>query len=354
MRAWIASLLVALACATGARSQEARVELQVEAGRPLWVGQQVTLSLTLMAPGYFASAPGFELPDPAGVLLMPPEGRPVVGNRTIDGVMYTTQLHELRAWPMRAGAQTIPPLTIRFAYKQNPLDADPVAASVSTEATQLDVEQPPGTADLGTVISARNLKVEETWQPEISGGPVEAGAAFTRTITFSAPDIPGMIFPPFPADDIEGLGVYSKPQVRDHNDQRGGFTGERREVITYLCKEPGQFTLPAVEFRWFDLESNRLRTETLAARTLDVVANPALASGTASPGNSVAGLGHSGAGPGWRRFLAVVLVLAAVVALAWNRRFRNWACGVLEPLRPVHLQPLNPPASPRGRGRRRA
>jgi len=53
----------------------------------------------------------------------------------------------------------------------------------------------------------------------------KVGDAFTRIITMTADDLPGMAFPPFNAGRIEGLGVYTKPaQVADKM-QRGAFTG---------------------------------------------------------------------------------------------------------------------------------
>ena len=54
---------------------------------------------------------------------------------------------------------------------------------------------PPGAEGLGNVISARNLKVEETWKPELGKTTIKPGDAFTRTIIFSAPDLPGMGLP---------------------------------------------------------------------------------------------------------------------------------------------------------------
>src|SRR5262249_16670439 len=154
----------------------------------------------------------------------------------------------------RAGEQTIPALPVRFAFKRAPLDTNVVAVSMKTEPTRFTATSPPGAEHLGSVISARALKIEETWQPEPGQTNVKAGDAFTRTILFTAPDIPGMVFPPFPAGPIDGLGLYTKRQVQDQSD-RGTLRGERRDVITYVCQRPGRFTIPAARLTWFDLET---------------------------------------------------------------------------------------------------
>jgi len=315
----------------------------------VWVGQQVGVTVELLAPGYFASSAAFDIPDPNGVLLMPPHGSPVIGNETIDGTLYTVQRHELRAWPMRPGQQLIPALSVRFQYKPNPLDTQTVPAALTTQALPLTVNVPPGAAGLGTVISARNLTVRESWQPEPGAGDVKAGSAFTRTVTFSAPDVPGMLFPPFPTEDIDGLGIYSKPQVAD-SEQRGEFTGSRSDSVTYVCEQPGTYTLPAVRFTWFDLDANELRAEELPERTLQVIANPDLASGVAASeaDGGAAAATQTGRAPGTVLAWSIAaLALAALTVVARSARGRAWLWRLSAPLRPVHLQPLHPTGSER-------
>lgn len=336
-RAWLVVMFcVSLLCNSLVQAQEPQVRTTLANQKPLWVGQATTLVVEILVPGYFASAAHFNLPDPAGVVLLPPQDHPLVSNETRDGTVYSVQRHELRAWPMRAGDPSIPPFTIGFSFKRHPLDPEGQPASVTTEAIPLTVNLPPGAENLGSVISARNLRVSETWQPEPATEPVKAGTAFTRSITFTAPDVPGMLFPEFPAEPIDGVGIYAKQQLQDHSD-RGDFTGQRRDEITYILQRPGQFTVPAAQFTWFDLDSEQLRTESFAAQTFDVIVNPAMASSQAE--------GKSTEPPRRDSFVTIVLgvVLLAVLVLAgFRRRVRRLAARAAKPFRPVHLQPLNP------------
>jgi hypothetical protein len=133
---------------------------------------------------------------------------------------------------------------------------------------------PAGAEQLQTLISARKLDAREAWlsMPEY---PV-IGDAFTRTITFRAPDIPGMAFPPIPPMDVPGLAIYPGPaQVRDKVN-RGDLTGERVETLTYVCEQTGQTTIPALVFHWWDLSAKRLRKIEFPAVQLTVVADPDL------------------------------------------------------------------------------
>ncbi len=316
-----------------AAAQSPRIRTSLSAPPNLYTNQRVTLVVELLAPGFFSGAASFDLPDPSGLLLIPPAERPVIGTEQIDGESYTSQRYEIAVFVRRPGAQTIPPFAVRFHYKRNPLDKDALSGSVKTEPIHLDAKLPPGSEKLAGVISARNLSIVEAWNrnPE----KAKVGDAFTRTITFSAPDVPAMAFSPFPSGKIDGLGLYPKPPLILDRSERGETHGERRDVIVYVCQRPGAFLIPAVRMTWWDLDSSTLRTIDLPARKLEVAPNPAmiaLSSPLAAdrPQRNAAFFGG----------LFAALFAHALAFAAWITRARwlPW----LDPLRPVHLAPLNP------------
>ncbi len=329
-------LLVALLC-NSVWAQEAIVRAHLETNATVWVGQKITVVVEPLAPGYFSSAVSFDLPDPQGVLLLPPMGHPIVSSDTINDTSYTVQRHELSAFPMRAGQQSVPAMMLRFSFKRAPLDTNEIAATVTTTPMPFTVKQPPGAENLGQVISARDLRTEEAWQPEPGKTNVPAGSAFTRTITFTAPDVPGMVFPPFPAGQIDGLGIYTKGHMLDKT-ERGELSGGRRDVITYVCQQPGVFAIPAVRFIWFNLGTRQLVTNDLATRTLNVIANPALAAatGTTSMG------GSAPRSVLWWWGVGLIAVIVSVLFAAGSAGFRHVIAELFIPLRPLHLQRLNP------------
>jgi hypothetical protein len=274
-----------------------------------------------------------------------------MSTETIDGTEFTVQQHEVQAWPMRAGEQSIPAFNIRFSFKRHPLDTASVPATLATTAIPLTVKQPLGTEGMGTILSARNLEMTETWSPEPGAEPIKAGAAFTRTVTFTAPDMPGMVFPPFPSGQIDGLGIYSKRRLLDQN-ERGVLTGKRQDEITYVAKRPGQFTIPAARYAWFDLDIQQMRSETLPARTLNVIANPQMASaGTIGEADTTCdtlscwlnAFGRWASSLDIAAMLGTALLVLLLMLLPISRRRFGRAFGAaVAPLRAVHLQPLNP------------
>ena len=84
------------------------------------------------------------------------------------------------------------------------------AYTVTTPTVSFVARTPPGAEKLATVITTRQLTVKESWAPE--PGATKTGAAFTRTITVEARDVPGMVLPSFAFDPPPGPCA----RLRDH------------------------------------------------------------------------------------------------------------------------------------------
>ena len=319
----------------------AKVRTQLEIKGDVWVGQGTTLVVELFSPGFFAGTPTFYLPRVPGVLILQPNQRPVLSSQTVNGASYAIQRYELTIFAQRSGLVTVPSFEVRFSTREGA--AEPLEHRLRTDAISLEVKLPPGAEGLATLISARNLKATEIWRPE--PGSAKAGDAFTRTITFFAPDIPAMAFPPFTTPEVAGPGVYPKtPRLLDQS-ERGVIRGERQDIITYVCQRPGRFVVPAARFTWWDLDHHQLRNVDFPARTFEVAVNPAL------PGVSLASV-SSNSRSLCGRMVSLGVVAAFITVLAsfalwisrrrpeWWRSIRFWS--------PVHLAPLNPSAGPDG------
>jgi hypothetical protein len=314
-------------------AQEAQAQAEITQKGDGWVGQSIPLVIELLVPGYFAGTPSFDLPRVPDMLLMPLSERPVLGSERIQNTSYTTQRHEFLILVRRAGDYQIPAFTVRLKYKRNPLDQEAVSQIVSTEPVQFSAKAPPGAEDLAGLLSTNELKVVEKWQPQ--PGHAKTGDAFTRTVTFSAADIPAMALPPFQTRPIEGLGIYLKdPEVLDHS-ERGVLRGERRDTITYVCQRAGRFIIPSAQLTWWNLNTKELRTITFPAQVLEVAANPALRQVVSAETRA------NGSSPiSTQSVVGLTLVVIAAGAALWITR-ALWS-QVVVPFCPRHLAPLNP------------
>jgi hypothetical protein len=206
---------------------------------------------------------------------------------------------------------------------------------VKTDPLEITAKLPPGAEKFGSLISSHRLQVVEKWNPE--PGNAKAGGAFTRTITFTAADVPGMAFPPIPATPIDGLGIYAKPPVVLDHRERGDGQGERQDTVTYLCQRPGHFVIPPLRVSWYNLDTSKIETIELRARVLDVAPNPAMASAAPAPAES------SGSRAAVLGLVAAMAANALAFGIWKTRAFWLHALSVFDA---VPLVPLNPTDHP--------
>jgi hypothetical protein len=199
---------------------------------PVLVGERVPITVDSLTVTTFASAPIFELPTIPGALLMQIEDRPVLGTEDIDGESYTVQRHELALFAMRPSLIQVPSFTVRFQSPAH-FGEQPIEHRLTTPALQVEARMPPGAEHLPELTATRDLRVDQTWQPDPKKARV--GDRFTRTVTLTAPDVPGMVFPPLPLAKVDGLAVYPKPPVVQDHVERGDFTGKRIDTVTYIA-----------------------------------------------------------------------------------------------------------------------
>lgn len=318
---WFISLVIAACCCIGASAlalaaPNGLVRSSLDVKGDLWVGQRATLVVELFAPGFFASSATFDLPQVPGVFLMPPIGRPTLDSRTIDGTAYTVQRHELSVFAQRAGRIELPAFPVRFEFNAGGTTI-PVPQRLMTTAVTLVAKLPPGAEGLSTLISTNDLTVDDVWTPTTSAAKV--GDALTHRITFHASDVPGMVFPPWPADPIDGVSVYRKPpEVHDQVD-RGELTGSRTETITYVFSHAGEITIPDVAIKWWDLDDKELKTSTIKGRSISIAPAPASAATTAANGAT-----RSRKPVGWIVGIVLFSATATVIMYAQRRRLTGW------------------------------
>lgn len=324
--------LFAISVLPSTSAMEPFARTKCETTGDIWVGQRVTVVVELVSPGFFAGSPAFDLPQVPGVIVCPPDDRPVVSSESIGDVSCAVQRHELAVFAQRAGRVEIPSFAVRFGSRQGTAEA--VDQRVTTDPIIFETRLPPGAEGLTTLITAHDLRATETWRPEPASAKV--GDAFARTIVFSAPDVPAMMLPAVPAPNVDGLGVYPKaPQVRDFND-RGRRLGERTESISYVCERPGRVQVPAMKLTWWDSDHQQLKVVEFPARAFDVAPNPALTP-AAAPAKRAWNEIH-------RTVIRLGLAGLLLAGVTWRtrRRWPEWRQPVVTYWSPVHLVPLNP------------
>lgn len=301
----IAMTLVHLCGVLCAAEPDAIVEAKLATQGRIWQGQRVSINCTVKTPDTFASALSFDLPSVGGVILVPPQGSPVLGTEDVGDDSFTTQTYELNAYIQQSGTVTIPPFSIRFDSSAG--FGKPVQSrTVITTPISMTVERPPGTESLAVILTTAQLNVSETWKPDPAAGPVTVGAALTRTIRIDAANLPGIVLPSIRDTLPDGLrGYQNEPQLNDE-EQRGDLLGHRVETTTIVCERPGHYELPSLTVSWWNPEESRLHRSSLPAHAITVNSVPP------NPDGMPAQVQPSGKS-GYRMWPLILLLVSATV-----------------------------------------
>lgn len=288
--------------------------------RPVWVGQEVLFYVTLSMSDRPRGTPLFSVPDIPGGILLHVSGSPVYGKEEIDDVEMTTWTYSFVFYPHRPGNYLIPSITVRIHLPDEDYSSMEVAAD--TNPFKVESRMPAGTEGLATLITTKELKVKEKWQPDKL--EILVGDAISRSITMQAPNILGMGFPQLPFDAVAGVSVYpGKPVIKDES-YRGEISGERTDSVTYVFEKEGIITLPGLIIPWFDMNTQELKQVTLPSRNIEVLPNPSFA-GTSYPESA----DHESATSS-RDILVKIAMIAAgvflffVAALFYKKRLSVW------------------------------
>ncbi|MCB1130352.1 MAG: BatD family protein [Verrucomicrobiae bacterium] len=235
-----------------------------------WTGQSLPFFIELQAPGSFTGTPSFDLPQIPGTVILK-LGSPVLGSSTDGDTEVFTQRHEFALFSQARGSVELPPITVRFSHRKG-YTGPSFDETSQTDSAALSIQRPPGSEDLGFLVTTGSLIIDETWDPR--PGSVKTGAVFKRTIVQRAEGMSGMALAPAPDTGPVGIRVYTAdPEINDRID-RGSFSGERRETLTYLVQQAGQHTLPAIRYVWWNPETKTLETKTLPEVSFSATAPP--------------------------------------------------------------------------------
>lgn len=308
-----------------------------------WVGQQVTVNLDLKTDDLSFANVFFNLPAVEGAFLLRTDSTTVKLTERRDGEDWQVLRHPVALFPQADGEVTVPAFAVRFDTTAG-FGSEATSHAMTTEPLTVTVRRPPGAADETIVVTSRDHALEQDWAspPE----PVEAGDAFTLTVHRRAADISAMLLPPLPVYETAGLAAYpAAPEIQDRAN-RGQLVGERTDRVTWVVERPGDYTIPAIRFQWWDPGAERLRDERVAGVSFRAEPAPGEAR-TADTASAPPGAVSQDARRQAVATLAVLAAAAALLALGWRFRVtlrRGWR-RILPPPRAL-LRDLNPPGTP--------
>lgn len=276
----VLAFVAAAACSAWAQQASAPepiLQVTVDPERVV-VGQKTTLRIDVLAPNYMTSPP--ELP---GFQVRNAVTRPLQNvnlSEQRNGASYAGVRFEFAIHPQEAGSYAVSDQKVKVRYAAEP----PAVREEEMALPRVSFEAfiPDAAADLNPFLAAGGLTIEQSVKR--SSEQLKVGDSVTRTVTMKAEETPAMLLPPVTFPAVDGFAVYpAQPALQDSTEGRtDALSATRTDSATYILQKPGDYTLPAIDVRWWNTAEKRVETAHLDAVTMQVAANPAVQSAEAS------------------------------------------------------------------------
>lgn len=251
-------------------SAEPYARAVLDDGGKIVPGQQIHVTVDVFAPNFFTSPPQFPLFELPNALVTLPEERSVNLNETAAGIQYSGIRRRYAIVPQIAGDYHVPVIAIELGYS---VDGGTVRGIAKTAPLSFTVEGgPTGT----TTFAARNVTVDQAFdRPPAS---LKVGDAVVRTITITAENTQAVIIAPSKPGTATGLKLYAKAaKTQDGIEIDRRVVSRRTETLVYTATTEGAYSIPAIDYPWFDLERHETVVAHLPATDVTVMAEPAIA-----------------------------------------------------------------------------
>jgi hypothetical protein len=248
------------------------VRSSIESPRPIVVGQAVRVNVTVFVPNYFTGAPEFPQLNLDNAIVVLPQETPKNTNETIGGQVFAGIGVTYLIYPQQPGAFHLPRAEVTVKYAPNPPQS--IEARLPLPSVAFEAVIPPEAAELDYFLPTTSLVITQKFDKPLQN--LRIGDTVTRTVTITASRLRAMLIPPVQFQAPDGIVIYPKqPSVNDIKTDRGEFVeGKRLDSVTYLIRKQGDYALPDIEVKWWDLAARKVRTAALPSTHVIASPNP--------------------------------------------------------------------------------
>lgn len=140
---------------------------------------------------------------------------------------------------------------------------------VISKALQIQVKAKPANAP-EPWLPAKNISLSESW----SKTTWKVGESITRTILFIADGLNQHQLPEIKMPSNQSFKLYpDKPQIETKK-HLNGISSILKQQFAIIPLKEGEITIPKMQIKWWNTETDQLETAILKERTITVLANP--------------------------------------------------------------------------------
>ncbi len=236
---------------------------------PIWINQKAEIEVALRRDAADPNKPpgAFGEVRVRNAIALRTDYAPPPSVVTEAGVRYLVQLRRYLVFPQVPGVIEVPGIEVSWDGAEG--------SRIRTESEPLRFEAAlPSGAEGSDFLVAQSVRITDSIDGDLKR--LKVGDSFTRTLTITARDTDAMMMPIVPAYAPSGLAAYpSAPEVRTKID-RGRYVAKRVESVTYVAERWGEYTLPAIEVRWFEPSTGTWHVEASKKRSFRAHINPRL------------------------------------------------------------------------------
>ncbi len=191
-----------------------------------------------------------------------------------NGRRYIVIERKYALFPQQSGDITIEPITLDAQIAVSgrgvfdPFGQNSTTKRLKSDSITLKIEPIPANMRNQPWLPASDMKITENWSQQAPEFIV--GEPITRTLTLKAEGLTAAQLPSLEMADTQQFKSY--PDQPRFNNKRGsrGISGTRQEKIALIPTQTGQLKLPEIQINWWNVNSNKMETATLPARTVQV------------------------------------------------------------------------------------
>jgi hypothetical protein len=317
--------------AAAAAHKDVFVEAQVEPSHG-YVGQQLSYVLRLF---YAVSLSNGSLDQPAvnGVEISQ-VGGDVTYTTQRDGRTYEVRERHFALIPQHAGHIAIDAASFQGETidQNDPGSFFGAGTPVSVSAPPVAIDVNPVPADWGSSawLPARQLTLTLDGWPG-ANQPVRVGQPLNLTMNLQATGLAYDSLPALSFPAVDGATVYpDKPAMSNHADGLW-IVGQRQQSFALVPEHAGALSIPATTLKWWNVQTDRMETAQIPARSVTVL--PAIGGASQPAAPATASSFHAAAAPTsvslakhatpwqWLAIGSIGLWLLSMLAwLLWRRR----------------------------------
>jgi len=192
----------------------------------------------------------------------------------IDDQPYLVLEKRFALFPQQSGPLLIPAVVAEVRLTSgsafDPFQTGGNIQRVQSQPLTIDVEPIPQTVNVPHWLPAKRIELREQWQGDLNS--LIAGEPITRTLTLIANGLTSAQLPEFEFNPIDGVKQYPDQPVLKNSRGGDGIVGQRVQKVALIPASAGRFRLPEINLAWWNTQSGKMETATIAARDIVVKA----------------------------------------------------------------------------------